>query len=242
MRLPVVLHGVSRHFRLPDGTTVRALDDVSALIPGGETVALAGPSGSGKSTLLHCIAGIERVDAGQIVVGDQDITALSSKRLTVYRRRIGLVFQRSNLLPALTALDNVMSPVLPYRTTFDKRRRAEHLLQVVGLEGRERSLPSQMSGGQQQRVAIARALINDPGLILADEPTGALDSTTGSAIVDILFTLRDDHGVTVLIATHDESVARRCDQVMRLRDGLILEDGDVGESSGRPVDPIGQEG
>ncbi|MDX6716249.1 MAG: putative transport system ATP-binding protein, partial [Baekduia sp.] len=171
-QIPVTLQGVSRHFSLPGGATVRALDDVTLAVAGGAAVALAGPSGSGKSTLLYCVGGIEAVDSGQIVVGDEEITGLSAKRLTAYRRRIGLVFQRSNLLPALTALDNVMAPVLPYRTDFDKRERARSLLEAVGLEGREASLPSRMSGGEQQRVAIARALINDPGLILADEPTG----------------------------------------------------------------------
>jgi putative ABC transport system ATP-binding protein len=120
-QIPVTLQGVSRHFSLPGGATVRALDDVTLAIAGGAAVALAGPSGSGKSTLLYCVGGIEAVDSGQIVVGDEEITGLSAKRLTAYRRRIGLVFQRSNLLPALTALDNVMAPVLPYRTDFDKR-------------------------------------------------------------------------------------------------------------------------
>jgi putative ABC transport system ATP-binding protein len=222
--MPVVLHDVSRHFRLPGGATVRALDGVSLSIAGGEAVALVGPSGSGKSTLLHCMGGIEAVDSGQIVVDEQEITGLNAKGLTGYRRRIGLVFQRSNLLPALTALDNVMAPVLPYRTDFDKRERAVGLLGAVGLEGREASLPSRMSGGQQQRVAIARALINDPGLVLADEPTGALDSATGSAIVGLLLELRDRRGVTVVIATHDEDVARRCDRTIRLRDGRLLDD------------------
>jgi putative ABC transport system ATP-binding protein len=224
-QIPVTLQGVSRHFSLPGGATVRALDDVTLAVAGGAAVALAGPSGSGKSTLLYCVGGIEAVDSGQIVVGDEEITGLSAKRLTAYRRRIGLVFQRSNLLPALTALDNVMAPVLPYRTDFDKRERARSLLEAVGLEGREASLPSRMSGGEQQRVAIARALINDPGLILADEPTGALDSATGSTIVDVLLDLRDRRGVTVIIATHDEGVAGRCDRTMRLRDGRLLDQG-----------------
>jgi putative ABC transport system ATP-binding protein len=223
--IPVTLQAVSRHFRLPGGATVRALDGVTLAIAGGAAVAVAGPSGSGKSTLLYCVGGIEAVDSGQIVVGDEEITGLSAKRLTAYRRRIGLVFQRSNLLPALTALDNVMAPVLPYRTDFDKRERARSLLEAVGLDGREGSLPSRMSGGEQQRVAIARALINDPGLILADEPTGALDSATGATIVDVLLDLRDRHGVTVVIATHDEGVAARCDRTIRLRDGRLLDQG-----------------
>jgi putative ABC transport system ATP-binding protein len=197
------------------------LHDVSFEIPAGRTVAVVGPSGSGKSTLLHCIGGIEAVDAGRITAGDDPVTALGRRELTAYRRRIGLVFQRSNLLPALTAIDNVMAPVLPYRTAFDKRERAAELLRAVGLEGREASLPARMSGGQQQRVAIARALINEPGLVLADEPTGALDSATGAEIVDLLLSLRDRRGVTLIIATHDAEVAGRCDRVVELHDGRV---------------------
>jgi putative ABC transport system ATP-binding protein len=240
--MAVALRDVSRHFRLPGGATVRALDDVTLSITGGEAIALVGPSGSGKSTLLHCVGGIEAVDRGDIVVGHQEITGLSAKRLTSYRRRIGLVFQRSNLLPALTALDNVMAPVLPYRTDFDKRERARELLRAVGLEAREGSLPSRMSGGQQQRVAIARALINSPGLVLADEPTGALDSATGSAIVALLLELRDRHGVTVLIATHDEDVAQRCDRTIRLRDGRLLDDGESDRALERSIRAVPDDG
>jgi putative ABC transport system ATP-binding protein len=240
--MAVRLADVSRRFPLPGGESVRALDRVTLSIAAGEAVALAGPSGSGKSTLLHCIGGIERVDDGRIDVGDEEITGLSSKRLTAYRRRVGLVFQRSNLLPALTALDNVMAPVLPYRTDFDKRERGRELLRAVALDGREDSLPSRMSGGQQQRVAIARALVNGPGLVLADEPTGALDSATGAAIVDPLLQLRDRHGVTVLIATHDEDVARRCDRIVRLHDGRPVEDGEGPESLRRSFRAAGDEG
>ena len=240
--MAVRLVDVSRHFRLPGGGSVCALDGVTLSIAGGEAVALAGPSGSGKSTLLHCIGGIERVDGGSIDVGGEKITGLSAKRLTAYRRRVGMVFQRSNLLPALTALDNVMAPVLPYRTDFDKRERARDLMRAVELDGRQDSLPSRMSGGQQQRVAIARALINAPGLVLADEPTGALDSATGSAIVALLLQLRDHHGVTVIIATHDEDVARRCDRIVRLRDGRLVEDGAGPETLRRAFRAVGDGG
>jgi putative ABC transport system ATP-binding protein len=134
------------------------------------------------------------------------------------------VFQRFNLLPALTVLDNVLAPVLPYRVGFDKAARARDLLAAVGLEGRERSLPSRLSGGQQQRVAIARALINRPPLVLADEPTGNLDSRTGTEIVDLLLELRATYGITVVMATHDHGVAARCDRVVRLLDGHVVED------------------
>jgi putative ABC transport system ATP-binding protein len=137
------------------------------------------------------------------------------------------VFQRFNLLPALTVIDNVMSPVLPYRVGFDKEARARELLAAVGLAGRETSLPSRLSGGQQQRVAIARALINAPPILLADEPTGNLDSRTGAGIVDLLLELRAAHGMTVVMATHDSQVAARCDRVVRLLDGRIRDDVDV---------------
>jgi putative ABC transport system ATP-binding protein len=139
-------------------------------------VALTGPSGSGKSTLLHIIGAIERPDSGQVLVDGTEVTALRGAALAAYRRRVGSVFQRYHLLLALTALDNVISPLLPYRTGWNRRERGRELLDAVGLAGREQSLPSRLSGGEQQRVAIARALINRPSLLLADEPTGNLDS------------------------------------------------------------------
>jgi putative ABC transport system ATP-binding protein len=160
-------------------TTITALDGVSFSIEAGGMVAITGPSGSGKSTLLHLLGAMDVADSGAVRVGDVEVTALSRREQVHYRRRIGFVFQRFYLLPALTALDNVAAPLLPYRTDFDKHGRARELLRAVGLAGREDSLPSELSGGEQQRVAIARALINDPILLLADEPTGNLDSETG---------------------------------------------------------------
>jgi putative ABC transport system ATP-binding protein len=149
------------------------------------------------------------------------VTRLSLPEQVAYRRSIGFVFQRFHLLPALSVLDNVLAPVLPYRVAFDKRGRARELLSAVGLDARESSLPSRLSGGQQQRVAIARALINQPRLLLADEPTGNLDSNTGQAILELLLELRHRHGMTILIATHDRDVARRCDEAIHLRDGRL---------------------
>jgi putative ABC transport system ATP-binding protein len=134
-----------------------------------------------------------------------------------------------NLLPALTALDNVITPVLPYRTGWDKHDRGRRLLEAVGLGGRERSLPSRMSGGEQQRVAIARALINTPSLLLADEPTGNLDSRTATGILDLLARLRRENEMTVIIATHDPQIAARCDRLIRLRDGAIIDDIEIGD-------------
>ncbi|MEH0973160.1 ABC transporter ATP-binding protein [Micromonospora sp. CPCC 205546] len=206
---------------------VTAVDDVSLEIPAGTVVALTGPSGSGKSTLLHMIGAIEQVDAGTITVDEREITALGRAALTRYRQRVGFVFQRYHLLPALTVLDNVTAPVLPRRGRADHAARARELLDAVGLAGRERALPAQLSGGQQQRVAIARALMGSPGLLLADEPTGNLDSATGGQILDLLLDLRDRHGMTILLATHERTIAARCDRLIRLGDGRIVEDVDL---------------
>ncbi|OFE15181.1 ABC transporter [Humibacillus sp. DSM 29435] len=184
-------------------------------------IAVTGPSGSGKSTLLHLIGAIDRPDAGTITVDDTEVTTLTRGALARYRRGIGFVFQRYNLLPALTALDNVTAAVLPYPTDFDKKTRAAALLAQVGLAGRENSLPSRLSGGQQQRVAIARALIGRPRLILADEPTGNLDSHTGAEILALLLGLRDTEGVTIMIATHDPTIAAQADHTIHITDGQI---------------------
>ncbi|MFG3418284.1 ABC transporter ATP-binding protein [Micromonospora sp. NPDC049460] len=206
---------------------VTAIDDVSLEIPPGAVVALTGASGSGKSTLLHMIGAIEQVDAGTVTVDDLEITGLGRSALTRYRQRVGFVFQRYHLLPALTVLDNVIAPMLPRRGRADHAARARELLDAVGLAGRERALPSQLSGGQQQRVAIARALMGSPGLLLADEPTGNLDSATGGQILDLLLDLRDRHGMTILLATHERAIAARCDRLVRLGDGRIVEDVDL---------------
>ncbi len=219
----IELSEVRRTFRVSDDVEVRALDGVSATVEAGATAALWGPSGSGKSTLLHVLAAIEEVDSGAVVVGGRDITQLARRELVAYRRSIGLVFQRFHLIPALTALDNVIAPLMPYRTDFDRRARARELLAAVGLEGRERSLPVRMSGGEQQRVAIARSLVNQPSLVLADEPTGNLDSVNGGVVIDLLLELRERFGVTVVIATHDPAVAERCDHTIPLRDGRVTD-------------------
>ena len=166
------LRGVAKSYGIGKDRLVTAADDVSLSIEAGTFVALTGASGSGKSTLLHLIGAIERPDSGTIISGGQNVTALHGRALAEYRRTVGFVFQSYHLLPALTALDNVIAPVLPYRTSFSKRERGRELLAAVGLTGREQSLPAKMSGGEQQRVAIARALVNKPALLLADEPTG----------------------------------------------------------------------
>lgn len=205
-------------------TRITAADGITLSIPAGQVVAVTGRSGSGKSTFLHLLGAIERADAGTVLVDGDDITALRRKKLTEYRRSVGFVFQRFHLLPALTVLDNVLAPVLPRRTTYDKHERARELLRAVGLEGRENAHPDRLSGGQQQRVALARALVDTPRLLLADEPTGALDSTTGAAVMDLIISLAREHGTTVLIATHEEAVAEGCDRRLRMRDGRVTAD------------------
>lgn len=196
---------------------------MSLTVQPGELVALMGPSGSGKSTLLHVVGGIESADSGSVLVDGVDLVRLSRRRLAVHRRQVGFVFQRFNLLPALTVLDNVIAPVLPFHVDFDKAERARELLSAVGMADRAGSMPAKLSGGQQQRVAIARALIAQPRLILADEPTGNLDSVSGGEVMRLLVDVCAS-GVTVLIATHDPTIAGECDRVVALRDGQLVAD------------------
>ncbi len=219
----VEVEGLDKRYTTGTATIV-ALDRVSFTLNPGALLGVMGPSGSGKSTLLHLVGAMDVADEGRIVVGDFEVSALSRREQVGYRRRIGFVFQRFHLLPALTALDNVAAPLLPYRASFDKVERARELLAAVGLGGREDSLPSELSGGQQQRVAIARALVNEPILLLADEPTGNLDSATGAEILELLLELRERHGMTVMVATHDAMIASGCDRIMRLLDGRVVDD------------------
>lgn len=222
----VEVQGVSKRYRTGTGTIV-ALDAARLSVGPGSMVAVMGPSGSGKSTLLHLIGAMDEADEGRIVVGDFEVTALDRRAQVKYRRTIGFVFQRFHLLPALTALDNVAAPLLPYRTGFDKHARGRELLASVGLAGREDALPSRLSGGEQQRVAIARALMNEPRLLLADEPTGNLDSGTSVEIMELLRRLRAERAMTIIIATHDLLVASRCDRIVRLLDGRVLDEVEV---------------
>jgi putative ABC transport system ATP-binding protein len=227
----IELRRVTRRYRISQDVTVTALDGVSLGVPAGAAVAITGPSGSGKSTLLHLIGALDRPDEGEVWAGGEDLGSLKERDLAAHRRRVGFVFQRFNLLPALTALDNVTAPVLPFRTTYDKRKRACELLAAVGLSGREQSMPSKLSGGEQQRVAIARALVNHPSVVLADEPTGNLDSRTGEVIMDLLLAMREREALSLIVATHDASVASRCDRVVRLVDGRLRDDIDVGSAA-----------
>ncbi|MGH9064299.1 MAG: ABC transporter ATP-binding protein [Acidimicrobiales bacterium] len=211
-----------------------ALQDVDLQVAPGEMLAVMGPSGSGKSTLLHLLGAMDSPTAGTIRVGAWEVDRLRGARAALYRRHVGFVFQRFHLLGALTALDNVLAPVLPFRHPSDPEPRARQLLERVGLGGRATALPCELSGGEQQRVAIARALINDPHLVLADEPTGNLDSVTGGEIVHLLTEIRGEGATTLVIATHDESVARDCDRIVQLADGHLLADGHHRPSSNLP--------
>lgn len=217
----VRLEAVSKSYRLGDGSVLGAARNVTLEIAEGQRVAFVGPSGSGKSTLLHLIGAIDTPDSGTISVDGQVVTSLSGRRLADYRASVGFVFQQFNLVPGLSLLDNVAAPLVGRRFGGDKWRRARELLDAVGLVDRENALPFQLSGGQQQRVAIARALVAHPAVLLADEPTGNLDSANASAIMDLLLDLQDRYGTTVVLATHDESLAAICDQLYGIRDGVV---------------------
>ena len=203
---------------------VHILKGISLEIGRGEAVGLVGPSGSGKSTLLMTMAGLERPDSGQVVVDGVDLSGLDEDALARFRgRRIGIVFQSFHLVPTMTALENAALP-LELAGADDAFARATRELEAVGLGGRLHHYPSQLSGGEQQRVAIARALVADPAIVVADEPTGNLDETTGQSIIDLLFSLKRDRGATLVLVTHDMALARRCDRTIRLRSGRVEAD------------------
>jgi putative ABC transport system ATP-binding protein len=219
----IEVRSLHKSFRTLDAEVVAA-DDVDLSVARGTIVGLTGPSGSGKSTLLHLIGGLDEPDSGTIVVDGQEITALKPSAKARYRSGIGFVFQRFNLIPALSVIDNVLVPLVPEGVSKDDVARAESLLESVGLGDRHHTLATRLSGGQQQRVAIARALINRPSIVLADEPTGNLDSHTGADIVKFLFRLRAEQDVTMMIATHDTGLARLCDRTVQIRDGRLAAD------------------
>ena len=203
---------------------VVALDDVSFSVEKGEFTAITGTSGSGKSTLINMIGGIDNPTSGQVIIEGKDISLLSEDELAIFRRRnLGMIYQFYNLIPTLTAEENI---VLPWR--LDGRRKntkkVKELLKVLGLEERAGHLPGQMSGGQQQRVSIGRALINDPAFILADEPTGNLDSKTTGEIIDLLKYMNERFKQTILLVTHDEKIALSADRIITIGDGKIIRD------------------
>jgi putative ABC transport system ATP-binding protein len=216
------LRGVRRTFRRGDVTIV-ALDSVDLTIAPGEIVAVEGTSGSGKTTLLQLLGGLDRPSAGQVFFEGTDLNAIGDRELAEIRlRAFGFVFQTFNLIPTLTALENVEAKLAPTGVgSAELRRRSLGLLEEVGLADRAEHLPSQLSGGEQQRVAIARALATDPRVVLADEPTGNLDSTTGAEIVDLLTRLSEEHRQTVVLVTHDLDVAAKAQRVVRMKDGKV---------------------
>ncbi|MDO4922991.1 MAG: ABC transporter ATP-binding protein [Peptococcaceae bacterium] len=205
-------------------TAVHAVDHVSFEVEKGEFVAIVGASGSGKSTLMNLIGGIDRPTGGKVMIDGEDLYALSESERAIFRRRnIGMIFQFYNLIPTLTAEENIMLPFL-----LDKRRpekaKVKELLALLGLEARATHLPSALSGGQQQRVSIGRALINDPAFILADEPTGNLDSQSGREVMALLQMANRKYHQTVLLITHDERIALSADRILTIGDGKLLRD------------------
>jgi len=214
---------VERVVKAFDEGRIRALDGVSFRIAEGEFVALTGPSGTGKSTLLNLVGLLDRPDSGSIAVGGEQLERIPDS--AGYRAStVGFVFQFHHLVATLNALENVQLPLLGRRPRLEREERARALLAEVGLSERERSLPGTLSGGERQRVAIARALANQPRLLLADEPTGALDSATGRQVLDLLARLRDGYGMTVLMVTNDELAGRAADRRLALRDGVIRDE------------------
>jgi putative ABC transport system ATP-binding protein len=222
----IELHGVSR--TVPSGDTMLTiLHPLDLTIESGRVVAITGPSGSGKSTLLGLLAGLDAPSTGRILIDGSDITAMSEDALARFRgTRIGFVFQFFHLLPSLTAIENVRVP-LEIAGARGAGQRADALLGEVGLAARRHHYPSQLSGGEQQRVAIARAMANDPPILLADEPTGNLDSGTGHQVIDLLIDVNRRRGTTVVLVTHDAELAQRADVTIALRDGRIVGVADV---------------
>lgn len=229
MEVLKVEHLVKTYGKAPQ--EVRALNDVSFSVQKGEFVAIIGPSGSGKSTLLHALGGVDRPTSGRVLVNGQDVYAQNDEKLAIYRRReVGLIYQFYNLIPVLNVVENMTLPVsLDGRAVNEQR--LQDLLQTLGLEQYQRSLPNQLSGGQQQRVSIGRALMNAPSLVLADEPTGNLDSKNSHDIVALLKHYNKTLKQTLLVITHDESIALQADRMINLIDGQIVSDEPLGRQS-----------
>ncbi|MFE8697367.1 ABC transporter ATP-binding protein [Cytobacillus sp. FJAT-53684] len=205
-------------------TAVKALDNVSFSIRKGEFVAIIGPSGSGKSTLLHMLGGVDRPTSGKVLVDNTDIYQLNETQLAIFRRRqIGLIYQFYNLIPVLTVEENITLPLLLDEHKVDKQQLAE-VVKILNLQNRLNHLPNQLSGGQQQRVSIGRALISHPAIMLADEPTGNLDSKNSGEIIDLLKMFNKTYNQTLIVITHDERIALQADRVITIEDGRVAND------------------
>ena len=203
---------------------VRALDDVSFSVEKGQFVAIIGPSGSGKSTLLHILGGVDRPTSGKVFLEGQDVFTQDEDQLAIFRRRqVGLIYQFYNLIPVLNVTENITLPVLMDGRKVNQER-LDDLLITLALKGREKHLPNQLSGGQQQRVSIGRALMNSPAVVLADEPTGNLDSKNSQEIVELLKLSNRQYGQTLIIITHDENIALQADRIITIEDGKITHD------------------
>ena len=204
--------------------TLRVLKDICFEASDAEVVSIVGASGAGKSTLLQILGSLSKPDSGKVLIDGVDIYSLSDRQLSEFRnRKIGFVFQSHNLLPEFTALENVMIPALiAHSSRRDASRRAEELLRELGLGERLTHKPSELSGGEQQRVAVARALINNPAVLFADEPSGNLDSKTKEELHQLFFSLRDKHGITIIIVTHDHDLARLSDRALEMKDGRFI--------------------
>jgi ABC-type lipoprotein export system ATPase subunit len=229
-RAMVEARAVEKSYQAGEGR-VRALREVDLSIPSGEMVAIMGPSGCGKTTLLNCLSGLDEFDAGEVLVGGESISGMSDRRRTRFRAEsMGFVFQTYNLIPVLSAVENVELPLLVAGVRpREARGRANVALETVGVPEQAHKRPAEMSGGQQQRVTVARSLVNDPAIVWADEPTGALDSETSRDIMDLLVRLNQEEGQTFVLVTHDASVARRAHRTVRMRDGVIERDRRNGE-------------
>jgi len=214
-----------------DENLVKALDNVSFSVQKGEFIAIIGPSGSGKSTLLHIIGGVDKPTSGKVYMNGQDVYAQSDENLAIFRRRqVGLIYQFYNLIPVLTVTENITLPVLLDGREVNTER-LEELLRILNLKDRENHLPNQLSGGQQQRVSIGRALMNAPAVVLADEPTGNLDSKNSQEIVELLKLSNQKYGQTLIIITHDENIALQADRILSIEDGRIIRDEIIRKSS-----------
>lgn len=208
-----------------DGVETQALKHIDLVLEGGEFISFIGPSGSGKSTLLSILGTLDDPTSGELLHGGQSINRLNNRQLADFRfENIGFIFQQFHLIPTLTALENIMAPLFGRKVNYNKKERSLDLLKMVGLSEKANALPSQLSGGQQQRIAIARALVHEPNWLLADEPTGNLDTETGEVIFRLLQSLNREKGCGVLFVTHDPQLADRADRKIEMRDGVIIAD------------------